>query len=121
VFAALAAEKLPPAFTVERGTSQDIIPFAYLGIDDARRGDTAAANASIQRLATFDSTYRFGELQYRQAQIAAQLGQCDRAVAFLSESLDKGTSVYDGFLLEASAFKRIERCSAFEALRVQPR
>jgi tetratricopeptide (TPR) repeat protein len=115
-FEALAAEELPTAFTRERGVARDIIPFAYLGIDDARRGDTAAANASIDRLGAFDGPYRFGEIPYWQARIAAQLGQCERAVDFLRQSLGKGTSVYDR--LEAREFERLVTCRAFQTLRV---
>jgi len=116
-FAALAAEELPTAFTRERGASRDIVPFAYLGIDDARRGDTAAANNSIKRLVAFDEPYRFGHIPYWQARIAAQLGQCGRAVDLLRQSLSKGTSVYDR--LEAREFERLVTCRVFQTLRAR--
>jgi len=120
VFDSLAAETLPAAFTSERGRPSDLIPFAYVGIDDARRGDTSAANASIARLGQFNDAYRLGVPPYYKALISAELGQCDRAMAFLRESITRGTSVFDGFQLEALEFKRIERCTAFEDLRGRP-
>lgn len=120
-FAELAAEKLPANFTRERGLSKDIIPFAYLGIDDARRGDTTAANAAIKQLAESDGTYRFGEREYWEALIVAELGQCERTVALLNQSLEKGTSVYDGSGMEAVTFKHLEKCRAFETFRARPR
>jgi TolB-like protein/tetratricopeptide (TPR) repeat protein len=120
-FAELAAEKPPATFTMERGLSRDIIPVAYLGIDDARRGDTTAANAVIKQLAESDGTYRFGEREYWEALIAAELGQCERTVALLNQSLEKGTSVYDGSRMEAFMFKHLEKCRAFETFRARPR
>jgi tetratricopeptide (TPR) repeat protein len=121
VFDSLAAETLPAAFTSERGRrSGDLIPFAYIGIDDARRGDTSAANTSIARLGQFNNAYGLGEPSYYKALISAEVGQCDRAMAFLRESITRGNSVFDGLQLEALEFKRIERCTAFQDLRGRP-
>jgi hypothetical protein len=76
-----------------------------------------AANNSIKRLVAFDEPYRFGHIPYWQARIAAQLGQCGRAVDFLRQSLGKGTSVYDR--LEAREFERLVTCRAFQTLRAR--
>ena len=120
VFDSLAAEKLPPQFTLERGTSSDIIPFAYNGIIDARLGDTVAAHTSIDSLGAVNGPYRYGEPQFWQAAIAAQLGDCIPAVQFLQESLSKGTSIWYGLRLESSMFRPIDRCPEFAQLKSQP-
>jgi TolB-like protein len=120
-FAALAAEDRPSPSASQRVRTSEIAAVAYLGIDDARQSDTAAADAVIERLGELDGPFLFGERPYWQARVAARLGQCERAVAYLQEALANGTSVFDELRLEASDFKQIETCAAFKTLQASPR
>ena len=62
----------------------------YLGVIAARTGDTAGAETYIERLGGISVPYIRGRQIYWQGVITAALGQCDRAVAYLSESYRKG-------------------------------
>ena len=118
IFQELAAEPLPETFTPDQARGYDLVPFGYLGIDAARRGDTLTAEEMIDRLGRLNRPYRLGMHIYWQARIAAQLGSCDRAVAFLREALRAGESVYDADRyeprLEVAEFARLADCDAYK-------
>jgi tetratricopeptide (TPR) repeat protein len=110
----LAAEPLPETFAPDQVRGYDLVPFGYLGIDAAHRGDTLAAEGMIDRLGRLTRPYRLGAHIYWQARIAAQLGSCERAVAFLREALRTGESVYDYLRLEVPEFARLKGCAAYQ-------
>lgn len=51
-----------------------------------------------------------------QGRIAAQLGQCERAVGFLRDALGKGHSVYQGKHAEAPELVKLRSCPVFRQL-----
>jgi hypothetical protein len=62
----------------------------FVGVLAARRGDRAAALAADRALATPHRPYLHGRHTYWRARIAALLGDHERAVALLRESLREG-------------------------------
>ena len=62
----------------------------YLGTLAARRGDRVGAAKILDELLKTDRPYLFGENSYRAACIASQLGENDRAVALLRETVSQG-------------------------------
>ncbi len=85
------------------------LALGYLGIDAARRGDTAGAEAIMATLHRVDRPYVFGSNLAYEARIAAQLGQCERAVGLLQEGTRKGLSQQR----EAAEFAGLD-CAAFK-------
>ena len=79
IFAALAAEK--PAYINAKG---------WLGVIAARQGQSAEAQRISAELGALDPKYLYGIEALWQAQIAAILGDKDRAVALLRESVARG-------------------------------
>ena len=101
------------AVTTDNWRGYDVLPVGYLGIDAARRGDTTAAEAMIQRLGSFSRPYLLGANIAWQARIAAQLGQCDPAVSFVQEALREGDSPHTGDQ-ETAEFAKLQSCPAFQ-------
>ena len=116
----LAADIGTAADTVWRRDSwYDIQTLGYVGLDAARRRDTARANAMIERLARYKRAYLWGSNIYWQARIVAQLGDCERTVKLLEEALRSGTSPYyaeDEIGLEVPQFEALT-CARFTEFR----
>ena len=87
----------------------NFVGLGYLGIDAARRGDTAAAEAVIAKLHRIERPYLFGANLGYEARIAGQLGQCERAAGLLQEGMRKGLSQQR----EVPEFARLE-CAAYK-------
>ena len=121
IFQELAAEPLVETFTPDQAHGYDLVPLGYLGIDAARKGDTVAANAMIDRLGGLTRPYRKGAHIYWQARIAAQLGSCERAVDLLQNALQAGESVYGAnryeLQLEVAEFSSFKDCPRFKRFR----
>ena len=86
-----------------------LLGLGYLGIDAARRGDTAAAEAVMATLHRIERPYLFGTNLGWEARIAARLGQCERAAGLLREGMRKGLSQQR----EAPEFAGLD-CAAFK-------
>ncbi|HSL71956.1 MAG TPA: BTAD domain-containing putative transcriptional regulator, partial [Longimicrobiales bacterium] len=94
LFDSLSALLSSNRYSWDRYWSYDLEALGYLGIDAARRGDTAGAEQIIDQLDAVDRPYMFGSNRHWQARIAARLGQCERAVAFLEEGLRRGAAYW---------------------------
>ena len=94
VFDTLAAEARPGADTTWQSSSGDVVALGYIGVDEARRGNTGAAEAMIDRLGRFRRPFLLGINVHWQARIAGQLGQCERTVDFLELAMTLGSSAY---------------------------
>jgi hypothetical protein len=98
VFDSLAAEARPGADTTWQGSYYesyyDVVALGYIGVDEAMRGDTIAAEAMINRLGGVSRPFLFGTNVYWQARIAGQLGDCERTVDFLELAMTLGSSAY---------------------------
>ncbi len=97
------------ALAAEDTLTRSFIPRGYLGIDAARRGDTAAAEAVMAKLHRIERPYLFGNNLAWEARIAGQLGQCERAAALLQEGMRKGLPQQR----EVPEFARLD-CGAFK-------
>ena len=100
------------ALNAEDTLTRNFVGLGYLGIDAARRGDTAAAEAVIAKLHRIERPYLFGANLGYEARIAGQLGQCERAAGLLQEGMRKGLSQQR----EVPEFARLE-CPAFKQYR----
>jgi hypothetical protein len=94
LFDSLSAPLQSARYSWNEYWSYDLEALGYLGIDAARRGDTAQAEQIIDRLNGVDRPYMFGSNRHWQARVAARLGQCERAVAFLDEGLRRGAAYW---------------------------
>jgi hypothetical protein len=94
VFDSLAAEARPGADTTWQRSNYDVAALGYIGVDEARRGNTSAAEAMIDRLGRFRRPFLLGKNVHWQARIAGQLGQCKRTVDFLELAMTLGSSAY---------------------------
>ena len=90
-------------------TLRSFVGLGYLGIDAARRGDTASAEAVMAKLHRHEISFLLGTNLAWEARIAGQLGQCERAAALLQEALRKGLAQ----LREVPEFARLD-CAAFK-------
>jgi tetratricopeptide (TPR) repeat protein len=111
IFSALVNEGLPGSYGREHFGGYDAAALGYLGVSAARRGDTAAAERVIARLGRFQRPFLLGANTHWQARIAAQLGQCERAVQYLRAALKSGSS-YLG-LSETPQFAQLS-CDAYK-------
>ena len=84
------------------------VPLAYLGLDAARRGDQQAADSIIERF----ETRPMDEDQKRwwQADIAARLGDCPRAVDFLRRGLKAGLA----YPVDDQELMRLQGCPEYD-------
>jgi tetratricopeptide (TPR) repeat protein len=79
---------------VPPGTSRyDRKAVSYLGSLAARRGDTAEVSRMRRRLA--NSAPKSGDTEYFEAQVAALLGQRDRALTWLGTAMELGAKAWD--------------------------
>jgi TolB-like protein len=92
IFEALVGDGLSPEFNYDHAEGYDAASLGYLGLSAARRADTDSAEAIILQLGAFNRRFMFGAGKYWQARIAAQLGDCKRAVDFLQGAVDEGSS-----------------------------
>jgi hypothetical protein len=110
-------EPMPPGYSYDYYFAYDLEPLGYLGIDAARRGDRAAAEAFIQRLGAIDRPYLLGNDLHWQARITAALGECERTVELLEAALRNGAGYWQwgGFplLREVPEFAGLQ-CPALE-------
>jgi DNA-binding SARP family transcriptional activator/TolB-like protein len=117
LYEALAAEPMPSTYSYDTYFALDLEPLGYLGIDAARRGDRASAEAYIQRLAAIDRPYMLGNDLHWQARIAAALGECERTAGLLETALRSGAAYWQwgGFplLREVPEFASL-KCRALE-------
>ena len=82
------ARGLLERLTLER--PGDVDHRGYLGVLAARRGDRAAALAAERALGALRDPYLHGRHTYWRARIAALLGERERALALLRDSLQQG-------------------------------
>lgn len=76
----------------------------------ARRGDRAAAEEAIEFFGARQRPYQRGRNVLRQAWIAAELGDAERAVRFLRQAEERG----------ATEFERLHASPAYRSIRDQP-
>jgi hypothetical protein len=117
LYEGLMREPMPPGYSYDYYFAYDLEPLGYLGIDAARRGDRAAAEAFIQRLGAIDRPYLLGNDLHWQARITAALGECERTVELLEAALRNGAAYWQwgGFplLREVPEFAGLQ-CPALE-------
>jgi DNA-binding SARP family transcriptional activator/tetratricopeptide (TPR) repeat protein len=94
LYEAMASEAMPAGYSYDYYFAYDLEPIGYLGIDAARRGDRAAAEAFIQRLGAIDRSYLLGNNLHWQARIAAALGECERTAELLEAALRNGAAYW---------------------------
>lgn len=115
IFSALTSEGLPSQYGQEHFEGLDAAALGYLGVSAAARGDTNGAEGSITRLEKLQRPYILGANLHWQARIAAELGQCERAVRFLSAGLENGSAYQQsaGHLSEFRQFAKL-RCESYQ-------
>jgi serine/threonine protein kinase len=89
------AEDLFHALTQQAPDSVSYL--GYLGSIAARRGNRDRAMQISDSLVTLDRPFRFGNIFYWQARIAAVLGERALAISKLHEAFDEGFEVSDSF------------------------
>ncbi len=115
IFAALVREGLPLPYAEEHFQGLDAAALGYLGVSAAMRGDTARAEHIIAQLSNLRRPYLLGANVHWQARIAAQLGQCTRAVQLQRDALKNGSSYQTGNYLplhELPQFAKLD-CAAY--------
>lgn len=117
LYESLAREPMPPGYSYDYYFAYDLEPLGFLGIDAARRGDRAAAEAFIRQLDAIDRPYMLGNDLHWQARITAALGDCERTVELLDAALLDGAAYWQwgGFplLREVPEFAALE-CPAIK-------
>jgi tRNA A-37 threonylcarbamoyl transferase component Bud32/TolB-like protein/tetratricopeptide (TPR) repeat protein len=91
-------------------SATDVVSLGYLGLDAARQADTLRADSVINRLDTMAAPHQHGATQLWQAEIAAELGECQRAVDFLRKGEAEGLA----HPFEDPDLDRLQGCAVFD-------